>query len=337
MSSHPSRPSSRRPVLLVAVAAVLALGPAACGSDDDAAPSTTTAPAGSSTTGGPPATTLEPDTTAGPSATTLPEPLDDQTAPVSINGLTVDGGTLWIASIEGDEILWVDRATGAILDRHDARGAGPDDVAVAPDGAVYSTGFQNGDLGRIVEGTYTVLATLVPGINPITVGDDGSVWVGEMEAGGDLFRISPDGTVETVATDLPSINAFALDGEGRILAPAGGMAVAVDGGSVVRIDPADGSVTTVVEGLPPVLASALDPDGRYLVLANLTGQVFAADPDRGTFEELHRVTDGIPFDNLDVAPDGTLYLSSFVAPTVTEVKPDGTVRVIPIGDAPTGG
>ena len=45
-----------------------------------------------------------------------------------------------------------------------------------------------------------------------------------------------------------------------------------------------------------------------------------------------------PFDNLTYADDGTLYISSFVAPTVTEVKPDGTVRVIPVGTpVPSGG
>lgn len=52
---------------------------------------------------------------------------------------------------------------------------------------------------------------------------------------------------------------------------------------------------------------------------------------------LHTVTDGAPFDNIDVAPDGTIYLSSFVAPTVTEVKPDGTIRVINVGHIAVGG
>ena len=38
-----------------------------------------------------------------------------------------------------------------------------------------------------------------------------------------------------------------------------------------------------------------------------------------------------PFDNLAFAEDGMLYLSSFTAPTITEVSPDGTERVITIG------
>jgi len=328
-SSRPPSHLSRHPVALTALAVVLALGPTACGSDDDASPP--------STTSGPPATTLEPDTTVG---STVPPPralLDDQTAPQTINGLVVDGDTLWIASIADDLVLQVDRESGAILARFPGGGAGPDDVAVAPDGTVYSTGFLNGDVGRIADGEYSVLVTLVSGINPITVGDDGTIWVGEMADGGDLTRIEPDGTTEVVATGLPTINGFALDAEGRILAPAGGMQAGEAGGTIVRIDPADGSVTTVADGLPPVLASATDADGRYLALANVSGQVLLVDPEAGTFEVLHTITEGAPFDNLDVAPDGTIYLSSFVAPTVTEVKPDGTVRVIPIGELPVQG
>lgn len=334
MPRHPSRPS-RHPVLVTAVVAVLALVPAACGSDDDATPSTTTAPAGSSTTGGPPATTLEPDTTAGSSATTLPEPLDDQTAPVSINGIAVQGDTLWLASINGDELLWVDRATGAILDRYDARGAGPDDVAVGPDGTVWSTGFESGMLGRVVDGTYTEVATLEPLINGVAVADDGTVWVATMEEDGVLYRLAPAGTeAEVVATGLDMVNAFVVDEDtGTIVAPAGGF----EAGWIARIDPADGSVTPVAEGLPSVMASTWHPDGRFVALSNVSGELLAVDLEAGTFEVIATVTEGAPFDNLAYADDGTLYLSSFVAPTVTEVKPDGTARVIPIGALPTQG
>ena len=191
-SSRPPSHLSRHPVALTALAVVLALGPTACGSDDDASPP--------STTSGPPATTLVGSTVPPPRAL-----LDDQTAPQTINGRVVDGDTLWIASIADDLVLQVDRESGAILARFPGGGAGPDDVAVAPDGTVYSTGFLNGDVGRIADGEYSVLVTLVSGINPITVGDDGTIWVGEMADGGDLTRIEPDGTTEVVATGLPTI------------------------------------------------------------------------------------------------------------------------------------
>ena len=321
----PVRPLARRSHRLVgaAVVALLALAPAACSSDDDASPSTT-APAGSSTTADTSATT--PSTA---SASTLPEPLDDQTAPVSINGLVVDGDALWIASIDGDQLLRVDRESGAILDRIDTGGAGPDDVAVAPDGSVYSTGFESGVLGRVVDGTYSEVATLVPLINGIAVDSEGTVFVATMEAAGKLYRLEAGATeAEVVAEGLDMVNAFVIDEDsGTILAPAGGF----EAGWIARIDPADNSVAHLADGLPSVMASTWHPDGRFIALANVTGEVLAVDLGAGTFEVIATVTEGAPFDNLAYAEDGTLYLSSFVAPTVTEVKPDGTVRLIPIG------
>ena len=324
----------------VAVVAAIAISLSACGgggdgddSGGDAASPTTSKPSATGDSGDVGATTETTETTE----TTLPRPPVDQSAPDSINGLTVDGDTLWIASIGDDTVFQVSRDDGTILGRYPAGGAGPDDVAVAPDGTVYSTGYLNGDVGKIVDGKYSVLVTLKAGINPITVGDDGSIWIGELADGGSITRVDPDGTTEVVATGIPVINAFALDAQGRILAPAGGLQAGEVGGTIIRIDPADGSIATVADGLPPVLASAADPDGNYLALANVSGQILAVDPEAGTFEVLHTVTDGAPFDNIDVAPDGTIYLSSFVAPTVTEVKPDGTIRVINVGHIAVGG
>src|SRR5690606_35637762 len=94
------------------------------------------------------------------------EPLDDQTPPPSVNGLTVDGDVIWVTSLAGDEVLAVRRDDGAILERHPTDGAGPDDVAVAPDGSVWVTGFTSGELGRIADGSYQAVVAMEPGINP---------------------------------------------------------------------------------------------------------------------------------------------------------------------------
>lgn len=304
-------------VALATTVGLLAL--AACSSsagEDAAAPSTTIARATSTST-----------TETAPTTTT-PEPLEDQTAPGSINGLTVQGDTLWVASIDADEILQVRRADGAILARFDAQGAGPDDVAVAPDGSVYSAGFGNGDVGRIADGRYSVLTTLTAGINPIEFGVEGDLLIGTYGPGGTLYRVPLDGSEPVVeAEDLPDINAFGALADGSLLAPAGGIS---GPGAAVRIAP-DGTITTVVDGLPPVAAAATDADGRPYVLANLTGEVIAVDVAAKTSRVARTVPEGVPFDNLAFADDGTLYLSSFAAPTITEVAPDGTTRVLTVG------
>ncbi|MCB0961841.1 MAG: hypothetical protein KDA98_00800 [Acidimicrobiales bacterium] len=310
----------RRTLVLLTMAAVLAA--ASCSSDGGSeGASTPTTEADATTTEAAPA----------------PEPLDDQTPPPTINGLDVDGDTLWIASIEGDEVIQVDRETGTLLARFPTDGAAPDDVAVADDGTVWVTGFGNGDLGRIAEGEYSVATTIESGINPIAVDGDGIVWVGTYGPDGSLYRIDPDELpvapadgewVPVAEGTMPDINAFGILADGTIVAPAGGIA---GPGSAVAIDPEAGEVTEIVGDLSGVAAGATDATGTPYLLANATGELYEIDVEAGTARVVTTVTTGGPFDNLAFAPDGTLYLSSFVAPEVIEVSPDGTARTIALG------
>lgn len=263
-----------------------------------------------------------------PGATTA-----DQTSPPSINGITVDGDTLWVASIAGDEVLRIDGA-GTILERYDTAGATPDDVAIGPDGAVYTSGMGNGDVGRIADGAYEVIATLEVGINPLEFSPDGELYVGTINPEGNLWHVPLDGAEpEIVATDLPIINAFAVTDD-AVIAPAGGF----DPGSVIAIDTATGEVTTLADEFPAagagatlLLASAADTDGDYFALDNITGEIFHVDLDTGEAELAWTVAGG-PWDNLAFGDD-TVYLSNFTTPTITAVGPDGVETVITVGHA----
>ena len=295
------------------VATVLLLVASGCSSDPAPAPATTTA--------------------APSSTTTALAPVDDQRSPTSVNGLVVQGDTVWVASISDDMVLQFDADTGEILRRIETNGAAPDDLALAPDGSIWVTGFGNGDLGRISDGRYEVVTKLEPGINPVAVDEDGVVWVGTYGPDGDLYRIDPTSLdpetppAPIAEGTLPDINAFGILDDGTIVAPAGGLG---GPGSAVAIAP-DGSVTTIVDHLPPVAAGTVDDEGNAYVLANVTGEVIQVDVESKTSEVEATASVGSPFDNLAFAPDGTLYLSSFITPTVTRIDPDGTERQITIG------
>lgn len=312
----------RRPaVILVAAMALTAAGCSSSGSEGGS----------TSTTSPTKATTTAPTTTTA----TVPDPLDDQAPPPSINGITVQGDTIWVASIKGDQILQVRRTDGAIVGRFATKGAGPDDVAVAPDGSVWSTGFGNGDVGQIADGRYSVITHLSAGINPIAVDADGVVWIGTYGPGGSLYAVDPKALPVTdepptpvAKATLPDINAFGILADGTIVAPGGGIA---GPGLAIAIDPETGEFETVATGLPPVAAGTVDSKGDAYVLANITGEVIRIDVEAKTSKVVRTVKEGAPFDNLAFADDGTLYLSSFTAAAITEVKPDGTTRVIPIG------
>ena len=325
-SGTPLRPVAsaavnRSTALLLSTALVLS-GLGACSSDSDGDTAPGAAPTASAASGS--STTAPPSTT-----TTVPAPLEDQTPPVTVNGLTVQGDTLWVASIEADQVVQLDRRTGAILARFDTNGAGPDDVAIAPDGSIWVTGFGNGDLGRIRDGSYEVVTTMAAGINPLEFTADGTLLVGTYGPGGTLYEVPADGGAPVVrAEDLPDINAFGIAEDGTVLAPAGGIG---GPGSVVRIEPATGEVTTVVADLEPVAAGATDAEGTFFVLSNITGEVLEVDAEAGTATRRHLVPTGAPFDNLAFADDGTLYLTSFGASSITEVSPAGDVRQIALG------
>lgn len=328
MRSGRSVAAMNRPMRVLAVAMVfLAAGCSSGGSSDGAGDR-----AGKATT-----------TTKAATTTTVskPEPLEDQTPPASINGLVVQGDTIWVASIKDDQILQIDRESGAILQRFDTEGAGPDDVAVAPDGSIWSTGFVNGDLGRIDGGRYETVMNVEPGINPLEFGPDGTLYLGTYGPDGRLYSLETDGgapmpgtqelkgaPAEVRAEGLPDINAFGILDDGTIVSPAGGVA---GPGSAIAIDPGSGTHTTIVGDLPGVAAGTTDSDGNPYLLANATGEVIAIDVEAKTSKVVQTVKQGAPFDNLSFADDGTMYLSSFVAPTITEVQPDGTERLITIG------
>jgi sugar lactone lactonase YvrE len=211
-------------------------------------------------------------------------------------------------------------------------------VAVARDGSVWSTGFQNGDVGRIEDGEYTVVTTIEPGINPLAFGPDGRLYLGTIGDDGSLFRNDPEHpeVVVSLGAGMPGINAFGVLDDGTIVAPAGNLAAP---GSAVAIEVQEPctesvgctTVSTIVDDLPGVAAGTVDAEGHAYVLANATGQVIAVDVAAGTSEVVRTVEQGVPFDNLAFAEDGTLYLSSFTAPTITEVRPDGTERLLAIG------
>lgn len=322
--------------LLCALLVLPAFLVTSCSQDADrsAAPSTTVASTRPEGAGG---STTEPDESSTPKPP--PGPLADQTAPDTINGIAVQGDTIWVASIAGDVVLQVDRSNGAILARYDTEGAGPDDVAVAPDGSVYCTGFVSGVLGRIKDGSYRKVADVEPQINGIAVAPDGTVFAATIHmatpaADGALYRIDAGtGDVERVAEGLNLVNAFEYDRSTKtILAPAGPL----ESPRVVRIDPSNGKVDTVVKGLPIVQAVTWRPDGRLVALANVTGEILEIDMEAKTSEKVATVSEGAPFDNLSFATDGTLYLSSFTAPTITELRPDGTTRIIEIGKGTSG-
>ncbi len=316
------------PLVRLALAAALVLGAAAC-SDDDGGGSDDPAP----TTDAAPSTTTEAPT--GDDEATV-APLDDQTPPAGANGIRVGpDGLLWIADLSGGQIVAVEPADGTLVVRlgADAGVTTPDDLAFDADGRLWWTEFPGGAVGRIddphaPDATSETVAEVGSGANPITIDDEGRVFVGRAIEGTGIYELDPSDGDEPreIDPDPGIINGFDVGPDGRIYAPVS------DRGEVIAIDPTTGEIEVVATGLALPVSVRWSPDGDLAALSGAPAAVTRIDPASGATEPW--ATPATPVgDNMAFTPDGALYVTGFDQPTVSVIATDGTVTELPLGSA----
>ena len=172
------------------------------------------------------------------------------------------------------------------------------------------------------------MAELGAGTNPITITDDGRVFVARALVGKGLYELDPDGTAEPrlVAADPGHLNAFDVGPDGRLYAPV------VDAGKVVAIDVETGEVADIATGLSLPVSVRWASDGRILALSGAPAVVSAVDPKTGKVTEYAKAT-SVAADNMAFGPGGDLYVTAFDKPTVSVVAPDGTATTLTVGKA----
>ena len=306
-----------------AALAVLGLGGCSGGEAGDSEPGTTDAPATTETPPVPEDPTVPEKPTVGPA---IPEEgLVEQTAPQGINGFVLVGDRIYAAAGNDDQVLAIDPETGAILARYSGFGW-PDDVDVLPDGSLAVTGFQSGVLSRIdTEGKVSPLADLGAGINPVLTVSTTELLVGKALSADGLWRVNPeDGSTEPIAEKLDGVNSFDLGPDGALIGPR--MGTQGRSAAVVSIDLDTGRDTDLVpvQGMP--VAVEVDGDTAYV----LTG----APPSLSTLDlstpgaPLTPVTD-LDFapDNLEIAEDGTVWISSFSSPLIARYAEEKVTKL----------
>lgn len=294
---------------------------AACGSS-----SKTSSPTRSTTTTSPHAVTSTTVTTT----TTAAAPVD-QTRPSGTNGLWVDGNSLWVADYQGSQVLRVDRGTGKILARYGrAQGVtSSDDVVLGPDHAIYWSGTISGNVGRIgVDGSVSIVAHIDPTPNPITFSKSGALFVGRTELGTGLYEIDRTGHQQPkLIAPAWDTNAFAFGPDGYLYGPKKGLNGA---GAVDRVDVKTGAITEVKTGFNYPVAVKFDKSGELLVLSTQNPVLQKLDVTTGQVTDVAKPATPI-VDNFAIAPDGTIYISSFTQNVLTVVKPGGATTTMTVG------
>lgn len=245
----------------------------------------------------------------------------------SANGIFFDNqDRLLVASALGNAIFVVDPESGDILETWGPEQGVtfPDDVTVGPDDSVYFTDTVIGNVIRIsAGGTVTTLAQGLPNVNPITLSDDGRLYVaqcfGEMTG---VYEIIEGADPWLIVGDQPhcATNAMDIGPDGMLYGPRWFE------GRIVKIDPASGEITTVLEGLEIPSAAKFSPDGVLHVLDAARGEVLTLDIVTGESIVLTTMMPGM--DNLAFDSAGRLYVSSYVAGSIVEVLADGTIRTV---------
>ena len=244
------------------------------------------------------------------------------------NGIYVDPQQrLWVASTIGNELLVMDPESGEILERYgnDVRLTIPDDLVIGPDGTVYWTALLAGTIGKMTpDGEISIVADIGPGVNPITLSDDGRLFVGLCFMGSGLYEVDPEGveSPRAIMTDT-MINGMDFGPDGYLYAPAWFE------GTVLRFDVDTGEITTAVDGIGVPGALKFDSKGQMHLLDFVGYKLLKVDLETGETELVATVSQGL--DNLAFDSKDRLFLTSHTEAQVVELLADGTTRVVSRG------
>jgi len=244
------------------------------------------------------------------------------------NGIIVDArDQLHIASVVGREIVVMDRESGAIIDRiGPERGVeGPDDLIFDADGTLYWTSLLTGEVGRLSPDGEHRGQAVSPGVNPITISDDGRLFVALDFLGDALYELDPalEEPPRLIAEDLGWMNGMDWGPDGFLYGPIW------TAGAVVRLDVAAGVISSVALGFGVPAAVKFDSRGRLHVLDTERGEIVRVDRATGNKEILSTAVVG--GDNLAFDSSDRLYVSSWLDGSIVEVLSDGSTRTVSPG------
>jgi sugar lactone lactonase YvrE len=252
----------------------------------------------------------------------------------SANGFTFDRhDRLWVASGPGSQLVVMDRQ-GKVLDRIvNAEGVESlDDVVVAPDGTVYWTEIFSGQVKKLTPGG--------------TISS-----IAQLPPGANGIAISPDGRIYANTTILSdTLWEVYPDGSApRLIAQDLGFPNAMNVGPdgflyvpswivhkiVLKVDPDTGATTTVATGFQAPLSVRFDPAGRLHVLDQVAHQIVRVNLATGAKTV---VTDVPPnADSFDFDSAGQLYVSSAEDGGIRRLKHGQLEAINPAGMILPGG
>jgi sugar lactone lactonase YvrE len=232
-------------------------------------------------------------------------------------------GWLYVTQVFGSQITALNPATGEarIVSPRGGPIVSPDDLAYDSKGVMYVTEYLNQRVcARAPDGAVRVISDQVPGANGITVHQD-RLFVDECRAGGRLLELFSDGRApRLMAQGLAMPNACAVGPDGWLYFPE------VISGDIWRVPLNGGERERFVSGLHTPPALKFDNHGALMVLESHSGEVSRIDLQSRQKSRFAALESGL--DNLVIAPDDRVFVSSFAHGGIWEIAPNGSVKVL---------
>ncbi len=243
------------------------------------------------------------------------------------NGMYFDAQDhLYVASLLDGTVRVLDSVTGEtlkILNKYQGVES-PDDVFIDDNGIVYVTNLFQGTVVAIKpDGSFSEVANLGKGVNSITMGNDGLLWVGRDFLGDGLYKIAlgESFSVEQVFSEPGWINAMDFGPDGMLYGPVFKL------NAIVRINPVSGKLDIVAKGFEAKpLALKFNHQGDLYALIGKLGRVVLVDIKDGSHEMIAEYPAGL--DNLAFDSQDRLFISSYEDGSIHEVYEDGTFREV---------
>ena len=227
-------------------------------------------------------------------------------------------GWLYVTQVFGSQITAINPATGEkkIISPRGGAIVSPDDLDFDSRGVMYVTEYLNSRVcARMPDGEVRVVSDQVPGANGITVHKD-RLFIDECRTGGRLLELFPDGRAPRLMADgLAMPNACAVGPDGLLYFPE------VLSGDIWRVPLDGGERERFISGMATPPALKFDNRGALIVLESHTGDVTRIDLQSRARSRVATIETGL--DNLEIAPDDRIFVSSFAHGSVWEIAPNG--------------
>ncbi len=232
-------------------------------------------------------------------------------------------GWLYVTQVFGSQITAINPATGEkkIISPRGGAIVSPDDLDFDSRGVMYITEYLNSRVcARMPNGEVRVVSDQVPGANGITVHKD-RLFIDECRTGGRLLELFPDGRAPRLMADgLAMPNACAVGPDERLYFPE------VLSGDIWRVPLDGGARERFISGMATPPALKFDNRGALVVLESHTGDVTRIDLQSRARSRVATIETGL--DNLEIAPDDRIFVSSFAHGSVWEIAPNGQQKVL---------